>query len=72
MPAAWPTPVVFDGREQLTIRTHPSKGSSRDYDVRFAALWTRRTHSSYPVTVNFTGTETLTVDTTEAGAPPER
>jgi M6 family metalloprotease-like protein len=67
MPAAWPTPLVFDGREELTIRTHPSKGSSRDYDVPFAALWTRTTHSDYPVDVSFTGSETLTVDVTDAG-----
>ncbi|WP_248763407.1 hypothetical protein [Pseudarthrobacter sp. SSS035] len=67
MPAVWPAPVVFDGREQLRVRTHPSKGSSRDYNVRFAALWTRRTHSSYPVTVNLTGTETLTVAVTDGG-----
>lgn len=67
MPAAWPAPVVFDGREQLTIRTHPSKGSSRDYKVPFAALWTRRTHNSYPLTVDFAGTEALAVEVTDAG-----
>lgn len=67
MPAAWPASVVFDGSEELTIRTHPSKGSSRDYDVAFAALWTRRIHTSYPVEVVLSGAETLTLDVTDAG-----
>ena len=65
MPAAWPAPVEFDGRETLEIRTHPSKGSSRDYDMVFAALWTRRTYTAFPVDVSFTGTETLQVNVTE-------
>lgn len=64
MPAAWPTPVTFDGREALTLRTHPSKGSSRDYPLSFAALWTRQLYPSFPVAVSFAGTETLAVTVT--------
>ena len=69
MPAVWTGPLTLDGTESMTLRTDPAVGVGKDYPVPFAALWTSRTHSSYPVSVTFTGTETLQVDVTDhAGA----
>jgi hypothetical protein len=62
MPGNWASPLVLDGSEAMTLHSEPSVGVGRDYPVRFAALWTSRTHNAYPVAVSFTGTETLQVN----------
>jgi hypothetical protein len=62
MPADWANPVSLDGTEAMTLRTHPSSGTGRDYQIPFAALWTWRTHNAYPLTVDFAGTETLQIE----------
>lgn len=59
MPADWVDPVVLDGTETLSLRSNPRVGSSKNYQVPFAALWISQTYNSYPVTINFDGTETL-------------
>lgn len=59
MPADWADPLVLDGTEELQLHTNPRTGSDKDYDIPFAALWTQETHTSYPVTVDFDGSETL-------------
>ncbi len=59
MPADWTDPVVLDGTESLELHTNPRVGDGKDYVVPFAALWTTETHASYPVDVDFDGTETL-------------
>ncbi|MDR8392221.1 hypothetical protein NC796_13795 [Aliifodinibius sp. S!AR15-10] len=67
MPADWTNPLVLDGTESLELRTNPRVGTGEDYPIPFAALWTARDHTSYPVVVDFDGTETLqlTVETQE-------
>jgi M6 family metalloprotease-like protein len=62
MPGDWTNPLALDGTETLTLRSDPAVGVGKDYAVPFAALWTTRTHNSYPVAVNFAGTETLQID----------
>ena len=62
VPGDWTNPLVLDGTEAMTLRTAPAAGVGKDYPVRFAAAWTSRTHNTYPVAVNFTGTETLRLD----------
>ncbi|PZQ18407.1 MAG: hypothetical protein DI564_03630 [Rhodanobacter denitrificans] len=64
MPADWSAPPVFDGTEALTVRTEPASGTSRDYAIPFAALWTQQTYAGYPLTVQFTGSESLQLDVT--------
>lgn len=61
MPGLWATPLVLDGTESMTLRTNPAVGTSKDYPIPFAALWTSRIHNTYPVGVAFTGTETLPI-----------
>jgi hypothetical protein len=58
-PADWTDPVVFDGTESLEIQTNPRVGTGNNYQIPFAALWTSRNHNSYPLDLNFDGTETL-------------
>lgn len=62
MPGDWTDPFELDGTEALTLRSDPSAGDGRDYPIPFAALWTRHTHNTFPVAVNFAGTETLQLD----------
>lgn len=59
MPADWTHPVVLDGTETLQLHTNPRVGIGKDYQIPFAALWTSKTHNSYPVEINFNGTENL-------------
>lgn len=67
MPGNWAAPPVLDGTEAMTLRTDPSFGSSKDYPVPFAALWTSRTHDTFPVQVNFTGTEAVQLQVIDKG-----
>ncbi|MDK3074626.1 hypothetical protein QO034_16150 [Sedimentitalea sp. JM2-8] len=62
MPADWSDPVVFDGTEMLRIKTHPRAGAENEYDIPFAAMWTDRSFASYPVTIDFDGTETAELE----------
>jgi M6 family metalloprotease-like protein len=62
MPGDWTDPLVLDGTESMTLHTDPAFGVGKDYAAPFAALWATRTHATYPVAVNFGGTETLQID----------
>ena len=70
MPADWANPLVLDGTESFTIRSNPRIGDSREYQIPFASLWTKETYGSYPVDINFDGSETmaLTVEDQEGNA----
>ncbi|WP_347331867.1 hypothetical protein [Marinimicrobium locisalis] len=59
MPAQWTDPVLFDGTETLQIQANPRAGAVNTYDLPFAALWTSSTLGNFPVTLSFTGSETL-------------
>ena len=65
MSADWSDPVVLDGSEELEIQANPRAGAVKTYNLPFAALWTSGTFSTFPVNINFDGTETLelTVET---------
>lgn len=62
MPGDWTDPLTLDGTEAMTLHSEPAAGDGRDYAIPFAALWIVRPHNSYPVEVNFAGTETLQID----------
>lgn len=62
MPADWANPVLLDGTETLELKTFPRAGAEKVYPLPFAAMWTDETLGSYPVVVEFDGTETAQLD----------
>lgn len=62
MPADWSDPVVFDGNEALEIQANPRAGAVKSYDVPFAAMWSNNDLGSFPISLTFTGSETLELD----------
>ncbi|MDP2716591.1 hypothetical protein [Rheinheimera sp.] len=70
MPADWADPVIFDGTEALEIQANPRAGAVKTYDFSFAALWSSANFSSFPVNIDFDGSESveLTVETQDGAA----
>ena len=59
MPADWSSPVAFDGTETLQIQANPRAGSVNSYHIPFAAMWTSRSFGTFPVNIEFDGSETV-------------
>ncbi len=59
MPADWSDPVFFDGTEALQIKATPRAGAVKTYNVPFAAMWSSGSFTTFPVEIEFDGSETL-------------
>jgi M6 family metalloprotease-like protein len=65
MPGDMMNPLRFDGTETLELQTDPRVGAAKAYTLPFAALWLRKVHATFPVTVEFDGTESAVWNLTD-------